>query len=137
MVSRSDAVSARERAFSRPFFSILGNLVCFLCFFGSSATVLEGAGQAGGADWLIFAAWVVSGIATLVYWSMAMLPLDLWIRLVRQSWGNVLAGSVLGCGCVCRRSACPRSMEVTREGDLQFVRGMLSLLFADVVYDPE
>ena len=126
----------RERS-SHFFLLILGNLAAFLCFFGTSGPVLERAEPAYFLDWAVFASWLASGTATLVFWAMAVLPTDLWIRLVKQSRGSILAGLVLGL------AVCGASMLATDQwrplskATLQVVHGMLSLIFADVVCEPK
>ena len=81
---------------SRLFRFISGNLAAFVCFFGTGGRVLEGTEAVYPLDWVFFAAWLASGTAVLVFWAMAVLPADLWIRVIRQSWGSMLAGVVLG-----------------------------------------
>jgi exosortase E/protease (VPEID-CTERM system) len=121
----------------RSFAWMLANLVAFLCFFVLCVPVLEGQRSPGPADWLIFAAWSASGTATLVFWAMAILPGHLWIRLVRQSWGSILAGGVLGFGAYAAGLLARDQWKLLSKATLQLVHGMLSLVFTDVVYKPD
>ncbi len=126
----------RERS-SHVFLLILGNLAAFLCFFRTSGPVLERAEPAHFVDWVVFAAWLASGTLTLVFWAMAVLPADLWLRLGKQSRGSIFAGFVLGLAAYGTGMLATDQWRLLSKATLQVVHGMLSLIFADVVRDPK
>ena len=117
-------------------FCIAANLAAFICFFASSGFVLEGDRSPDPRDWFIFAAWVSSGLVTFVFWAIALLPGVLWIELAKQSWGSVLAGSVIGLAAYGTGQLARDHWAPLTSATLQTVHGMLSLVFSDVVYIP-
>jgi exosortase E/protease (VPEID-CTERM system) len=114
---------------------ILGNLTAFLCFFMTCGPVLERAEPAYFLDWAAFAAWLASGMATLVFWAMAALPTYVWGRLVKQSRGSIFAGLLLGLAACGASFLAMDQWRLLSKATLQVVKGMLSLIFADVVSD--
>ncbi len=122
---------------SRLFLLILANLAAFLCFFRTSGPVLERTEPAYFVDWAVFAAWLASGTATLVFWAIAVLPADVWIRIIKQSLPRVFVGLVLGLAACGVGELATDQWKPLSKATLQVVRGMLSLIFADVVCKPE
>ena len=119
------------------FLRVLGNLAAFFCFFGTSAVVLEGENSSPSADSVFFAAWFASGMATLVFWAIAALPVGLWIRLVKQSWGRVLAGSALGLAASAAGLLARDQWKLLSKWTLLTVADMLRLVSSDVVCKPD
>ncbi len=120
----------------RWFLFLLGNLLAFLCFFETSAFVLEGVETSSRFDWPFLAIWLASGTATLVFWAMAVLPADLWIRLLEQSWRGIVAGSVLGVVAFTAGLLARDQWNLLSKATLQVVRGLLGLVYSNLVYDP-
>ena len=106
----------RLGSFPQLFSAIAGNLLAFVCFYGLSALVLEGP-PSHYSDHALVAAWVITGLATLICWALALLPADIWVSLLRQSRWNLVVGPVLGVTAfLC--PACRRSVENSFEGDV-------------------
>jgi exosortase E/protease (VPEID-CTERM system) len=130
-LARSSRLLARTRSF---FPLILGNLLAFLCFFVLSAPIVEGERSPDPADWFLFAGWVASGTAITWFWALAVMRWDLWARLLRQSWGSMIAGSVIGLGAYTAGQLASNGWLPLSRATLELVNGMLGLIFSDVVY---
>ena len=116
---------------------IAGNLAAFLCFFGLTTFIVEGDRPPHAADWVLFAGWLASGVAALAVWAVAVLPGDLWVRLVKQSWARVLAGSMLGLAASAAGVLARDQWKLLSKWTFLAVTGMLRLMFSNVVYKPE
>ncbi len=99
--------------------------------------VVESDHSPQSADWIYFAGWAASGVATLAFWAIAVLPGGLWVRLVKQSWGRVLAGSVLGLAATGAGLLARDQWKLLSNWTFLAVTGMLRLLFSNVVYNQE
>ena len=109
----------------------------FSVFFWLSAPLLEGHATRYSTSWILFAAWIVSGSATLIVWGLAFLPADLWISLVRQSAGSLIAGPMLGIAAAALGLLAQDQWKLLSKATLWSVHALLSLGFADGVFDPE
>jgi exosortase E/protease (VPEID-CTERM system) len=76
-------------------------------------------------------------LATLVFLAIALLPADLWIHLFAKTWGSVLAGCTLGLAAYAVGLLASDQWLPLTKATLRVVHGMLSLVFADVVYIPD
>ena len=122
-----------------PVFSpaIIANLAAFFCFFCISVPVLEGYAAPYASSWALFAAWVVSGAATLIFWALALLPLDLWKSLVRQSAGSLVVGPTLGIAAAALGFLAQDQWKLLSIATLWSVHVLLRLAFADTVFQPD
>jgi hypothetical protein len=119
------------------FRAIVGNLLAFLSFYWLTPFILEGSGPWHPSEWALVVAWGMAGLAIMVFWSIAVLPPDLWVLLTRRSAGSLVAGPALGAtaymvGLLAQDQWRPLSW-VT----LQLVRGLLSLVFSDTICLPD
>jgi len=113
--------------------ALLGNLAAFGTFFWLSVPVFERSGTADLSEWLLFAAWVASGLLTLGCWARAALPVDLWLSVVRQSgWSLVVGPSLGGAAWLAGLLARDQWKHLSR-GTLWLVHGMLSLFYSDTI----
>jgi exosortase E/protease (VPEID-CTERM system) len=115
----------------------IGNPISFLAFYWLSVPVLEGRGPVHPADWALVAAWGFAGIATLVFWAMAMLPAGLWVVLLSKTAGRLLAGSALGAAAYLVGGLAELQWQPLAAATLQLVRGILSLGFPETVCEPD
>ncbi len=117
--------------------AVFANLAAFFCFFWLSAPLLEGHATPYSSSWILFAAWLVSGSATLIFWGLAFLPVDLWMSLAKQSAGGLLAGPALGIAAASLGLVAQDHWKLLSKATLWSVHALLSLAYADAVIDPE
>jgi exosortase E/protease (VPEID-CTERM system) len=115
--------------------AIAGNLLAFASFYGLSAYVLEGPASRYYEGPLVVA-WAITGLATLVFWAVAAVPVDLWASLSTQMGWGLAVGPLLGtsaflCGLLARDQ-----WKLLARATLQFVVFLLSLVFRDTICDP-
>jgi exosortase E/protease (VPEID-CTERM system) len=116
---------------------VLGNLAAFLCFFWLSRSVLEGDGSPNPSDWAYFAAWVISGSATLILWGLAVISWELWITLLSGSSASLLAGSALGVAAYMAGRLAQDQWQLLSKATLWVVYGLLRLGYSHTVLRPE
>jgi exosortase E/protease (VPEID-CTERM system) len=116
---------------------VFGNLVGFLSFYRLSAPILEGSGPVHSADWVQFAAWGLAGLATVVLWALALLPVDLWVSVLGQCGGSLAAGTAIGTAAYGIGFLAQNQWQGLSSATLWLVRGMLSVIFPATVYRPQ
>ncbi len=117
--------------------AVFGNLISFLCFYFLSARVLEGDGLPRPSDWALFAAWLGSGVGTLLFWGMAFLPWEVWIRLGRVGLVRLVAGSALGGAAYMAGLLARDQWRLLSQATLWLVHGQVSVCYAQTIYRPE
>lgn len=128
--------ASRLRRFPGFIPALAGNLLAFLCFYGLSGLVLEGP-PSRYSDHALVAAWVISGLITLILWSLAVLPIDLWGALLRGSGSNLLVGPALGVTAfLCALFAGDQWKTLSRV-TLRLVVFLLTRLFPDAFFEPD
>jgi exosortase E/protease (VPEID-CTERM system) len=114
--------------------ALAANLAAFFCFFYLSAPVVEGPATSYSSSWIVFAAWITSGLATLVLWGLAVLPVDLWMLLLERSGGTLLAGPVLGIAATGLGLLAQDRWRPLATATLWIVHGLLTLTFTNTIY---
>ncbi len=117
--------------------AVLGNLAAFRAFFWLSVPVFERTGSADPSEWLVFAAWLASGLLTLAFWGLALLPVDLWLSVIRWSGSSLVAGPLLGAAAWAAGLLARDQWKHLSRATLSLVHGVLSLFFSDTICNAE
>jgi exosortase E/protease (VPEID-CTERM system) len=117
--------------------AILGNLVALFAFYRLSLSIFEGDGTAHPLDWVLFVAWVMAGLATLTLWAMAVLPVDLWLVMIRRSAVSLIVGPALGVTAHMVGRLARAQWEPLSRATLLLVNSLLSLVFSDTICLPD
>jgi exosortase E/protease (VPEID-CTERM system) len=125
--------SERRKRFPGMFPALLGNLAAFGAFFWLSVPIFEGGGSADSSEWLLFAAWTASGLLTLAFWGLALLPGHLWRSMARQSGWSLVVGPLLGGAAWAAGLLARDQWKHLSRATLWLVHGMLSLFFSNTI----
>ncbi|MGC8639403.1 MAG: exosortase E/protease, VPEID-CTERM system [Isosphaeraceae bacterium] len=74
---------------------IAAHILAYAVFFWSTGRLISGMSRSSDQT-LPVLFWLGCGVATLVTWLLAAMPIEFWLCLVRQGWNVLLAGIVLG-----------------------------------------
>lgn len=131
-VRRLPALSLSIRTNGLP---LLGHCAALVGFSAVTALLLEGNDALSAKSaWTIL--WVVLGLSTGVLWALTVLPVHLWLLLMWRNRIVLLAGlgvggAAWGAGLLLQRCWLPMA-----EATLYIVRGLLGLVYNDVVCRP-
>jgi exosortase E/protease (VPEID-CTERM system) len=117
--------------------AVLGNLAAFAAFFGLSVLVFEWSASADLSEWLLLAAWVLSGLLTLAYGGLALLPADRWLALARACGWSLAIGPLFGAVAWGAGVLANDQWKYLSRATLGLVHGILSLLYSDTICRPE
>jgi exosortase E/protease (VPEID-CTERM system) len=115
---------------------LAGNLLSFLSFYRLSALVLEGH-RSQSFEWILVAAWGITGVATFVFCALASLPVDAWASLLRQNGLCLVVGPALGTIAFLSGLLAQDQWKVLSQATLQLVAAILSIVFSSVVCQPQ
>ena len=115
---------------------LAGNLLSFLCFYRLSALALEGH-PSQGLEWIIVAAWGITGLATFVSCALAGMPVGVWASLLRQSGLCLVVGPALGVITFLAGLLAQDQWRVLSQATLQLVASILGIVFSGIVCQPE
>lgn len=114
----------------------LAHLAAFAGFAVLTGAVLEGPyGRSPSAPaW--FAAWLAAGVATAALWLAAILPADAWGGVARRSSGVLIGALAVGAAACYAGRLTGILWGPMHAATFWLVRGMLGLMFRNVVYVP-
>lgn len=114
----------------------LVHLLVFAAFYGTTAAVLGSHAPARGAPeaWTIL--WIALALAVLATWLAALLPPGLWLSLVRQTAGGLLAGGVVGSLAWVASQLAVSLGQPLRQATLEMAHVLLRGLTPEVIYQP-
>ena len=120
----------------RASWAIAGNLLAYAAFFGCSSVLLAGDGLSRPDAPALAAAWAILGLASAVFWALAVLPWDLWIRLGKVSSGAISLGALMGAVAYIVAVFARDRWYTLAAYTLNLTHFLLKPLFPDIVCDP-
>ena len=128
------AGGGRRRAW--PLAYLAAHLVTFAALVALTAAVWEGPLGRSPHATLWVSAWLATGLATLGFWLVAVLPAGEWAALARKSSGVFLAALAVGAAACYAGRLTGVFLEPLHAATLRCVHAVLTLVFRDVVYLP-
>jgi len=130
-------VPAQARRPRHLWLCLAGHLLALTAFVLLTAVVFEGDVQASGQADLAFAAWAAAGLACVVFWAAAVLPLRLWLAFARRRVGLIALAVVVGGATAVAYRFTNLFWRPLGEATLQVVRIWLHLLGWETVSRPD
>ena len=115
---------------------LLAQLAAFAAFFWLSIFVVEGDVESSNfADvWIL--AWAAAGFSAGVFWLLAVMPAQAWLRLARRGWSVVLASLMIGAAAWAVGLFADMAWAPLREPMFWLVQSLLEALGEDVLSQP-
>ena len=115
---------------------VVGHLAVYAGFFWVTKWLIEGISRPGDQNLRVIA-WICCGVAVLVSWCLAALPVRSWVQVVRQGWPVLLAGSVVGIFALSLGDSTGKLWDSLHSLTFRSAQGVLRMVAQDVVCHPE
>ncbi len=122
---------------SRNWLLLAAQLLVFFGFFQITAFIWERVPAAGANQGLWLAAWVLTGLGTVVLWAATLLPGWAWRHLATKAILPILGGIAVGLAAWTAGFLTDRLWEPLGRSTMWLARHLLGLVFNEVLYYPE
>ena len=113
-----------------------GHLAAYTGFFWLTKWLIEGIARPGNQNLRVIL-WMCCGLAVLISWCLAKMPLRFWVQVVRRGWSVLLVGSIVGVFALGIGGSTGKLWDSLHSLTFRSAQSVLHLYTQDVVCNPE